>query len=870
MFNYFHIEFNSFWLGFISGVLTLGIILRIRVVLPDIAAWFAKRYQTLHLRMTKSTEHRLRQDIVQHTQQLHLAASLFSLDEVIIEPRLMYPILHADVNIDDVYLDITSEVIPHMAEWPELASHYGAATFTIASALTGGANIAIIGRPGSGKSTALAYLACQLARKTSSEEMLKNRLPLFVHVLDLQVHKEYKEVFDPILEALNSYTSALTQTRLGNLVRSYLQAGQTILILDGLDELTQEEASDIVTWLSNLVSQYPDLQIITATRVENTCKLEQLNFQPLAITAWNEVSRCQFFERWAQLWNQHITPLMHTAFEAVDPLILSGWLKSASGSPTPFEATLKAWAVFSGDSCSGDLASLMDWYVRRITTNTPYSYRALERMAAHLILQEKSYLPIDEFRKQSYPYEMIIPQQTRNKPEDTQGDVENEALQPNPKLAKTSGLVSSGSQLITLFVNQGVLISHKHSHIRFNHICLLTFLAGHAFASDESVTMLIGQDGWFGKWQTLGFAGRYADLSDVIQSLLSKSKDDILANNLFQIARWLSIAATPSVWRTSILRALTALVHQRPYIDGLAVRAMVAIALSGDSAVGLLFRQWLKSDQSNLRRLGALGCGFVKDAKAVQDLSQIINDPDQSVGKSACLALVSIGNKAALDIVVDTLLHGNEDIRRAAAEALTNHSQDGLRILTELAADEDLLVRRSVVFGFMRSRAPVLIQMLERMVIEDKQWVVRNAASNALEVLRQPNPYTPKMLPPVTDLPWLIHYAGKLGIGIQPGKPAQELICSAIDSGDDKEKLLALDYVRIHGEDYAVQYVYQAFKNGKDSIRQAAYNALLALAASGGRLPSLSQLEARSGSILQSKAGDPADKNLTGNLNHDQ
>jgi HEAT repeat protein len=843
VFNNFHIEFRSFWLGFLSGVLTLAIVLRLRVMLPDFISWMKKGFQSLHLRMTRTTEHRLRKDIIQHTQQWHLAASLFSLDEVVIEPRLMYPILRADVSQEEIYLDITSEVFPHMAEWPELASCYGAPTFSMAGALTGGANIVIVGQPGSGKSTALAYLACQLARKAFSEGLLNHRLPLFVHVLDLQVNRHFNEIHEPITEALNSYTSPLTQPRLDRLVRSYLRAGQAILIIDGLDGLTREEASETLAWLSKLLNKYPDLQVVTATRAFDTFGLEQLKFQTLAISAWDDESINQFFDRWATLWQQHITPLQTLTPEVVDPLILAGWLKTQAGTVSPFEATLKAWAVFSGDSCSGDLASLMDWFVHRLTANTSNGYRALEQMAAHIILQERSYVPIDGLRAQSREFETMIPRQTLRSTEPAQNVIENKHSSLNPKSTKTSGLVSSGSQLITLFVNQGILICHQHSQIRFNHINFLTYLAGHAFAADESVTLLLGQLSWFGKWLTLGFAGRYSDLSEVVENLLSKSKDDILASDLFEMARWVPITLKSSPWRANILRAVTSLVHQQPFTDGLAARALCALATSGDSSVTMIFRQWLKSDKNDFRRLGVLGCGFMKDTKAVPGIAQLLADPDQRVGKSACLALASIGNKAALDAMLETLTHGNEDMRRAAAEALVNHRSDGLRILMESVADEDLLVRRSVVFGFLRSGEPETIKILEKMVIDDKQWVVRNAASNALEVLRNPNPYLPKPFPPITDLPWLIRYAGKSGIGVQPGIPAQELICAAIESGDEQEKVLALDYVRMQGGEYAVRHIYKAYQNGNEPIRQAAYEALNALYASRGGLPPISQLE---------------------------
>ena len=108
-------------------------------------------------------------------------------------------------------------------------------------------------------------------------------------------------------------------------------------------------------------------------------------------------------------------------------------------------------------------------------------------------------------------------------------------------------------------------------------------------------------------------------------------------------------------------------------------------------------------------------------------------------------------------------------MRRAAAEALVNDPDEGVPTLQEGANVDDLLVRRSVVFSYMRLNQPAFTSALEKLAVEDAQWVVRNSAAHALDILRQPNPHIP--LPPiaVTELPWLIAYAGKQGIGVQPG-----------------------------------------------------------------------------------------------------
>ena len=223
--------------------------------------------------------------------------------------------------------------------------------------------------------------------------------------------------------------------------------------------------------------------------------------------------------------------------------------------------------------------------------------------------------------------------------------------------------------MVSVYINNGVFATHDNSRLRFFHPLFTTYLAGHATAADGNITPLMQQSDWHGKWQTLSFAGCFADLSSLVNVLLPKAQADLLYRDLFRMARWLQISPKQAPWRANILRALATMVQKEYLTIGLASRAVCALGLSGDPGIAALFRQRLRSEQPNLRRLGALGCGFIWDTKAVPDLEQMVEDLDPLVGKSACLALVAIGNKTALDAVVATLLQGGIDAPRSSRSA---------------------------------------------------------------------------------------------------------------------------------------------------------------------------------------------------------
>ncbi len=201
------------------------------------------------------------------------------------------------------------------------------------------------------------------------------------------------------------------------------------------------------------------------------------------------------------------------------------------------------------------------------------------------------------------------------------------------------------------------------------------------------------------------------------------------------------------------------------------------------------------------------------------------------------LALVAISTKPSMDAVATQLLSGTEDMRRAAAEALANHPEEGHPALSDGSSMPDVLVRRAVVYGLARVNQPWAIQILEKMQVEDEQWVVRTAATQALEELRKPNPRLPRPLPPLQEMPWLILYAGKQGLGVTPGKPALDLVVSALRSQDKKEQLAAIYTLTYRGEGMFAHNLYQLLYGGETELQDAAYISLWQISASGASLP---------------------------------
>src|SRR5215216_8059617 len=149
----------SFVIGFASGVFFTWLFNRVRPLLAQIRENARERREAAQVRRTSGLEDNHRRITLRHAQGMHLAASLFSLDEVLQEPRLLAPPARVEPGVIGIQEDIISQTLPYMPAFPEIAAIYRAPTLSLTEALKGGSNIVIVGAAGTGKTVALAHLA---------------------------------------------------------------------------------------------------------------------------------------------------------------------------------------------------------------------------------------------------------------------------------------------------------------------------------------------------------------------------------------------------------------------------------------------------------------------------------------------------------------------------------------------------------------------------------------------------------------------------------------------------------------------------------------------------------------------------------------
>ncbi len=833
-----------FLIGFASGVLFTWLLGRVRPLLTQIRESAKERREAAMVRRTSGLEDNHRRLTLRRAQGMHLAASLFALDDILQEPRLIAPPARVEPGVVGIQEDIISQTLPYMPAWPELAAIYRAPTIRVAEAISGGSHIVIVGAAGTGKTVALAHLASLAAnlkiRLDPNSDL--EAVPYLYHVADLQFPFDgSRDPASPLVNAASEHAPLFDLRRLPGFIQQTLKGGQALLLIDGFDELDPIGQEHVVGWFKALLQAYPRIRIVTTGCPNQLSGLIRLGFSPLALIAWDSPKISRFIQQWGELWSRTADPEAsdQTRPEQVDPILLNTWLTVDNAGLTPFELTLKVWGAYAGDSLGSRVLDAIATHVRRLApSGTPVA--ALELLAMQVVLTLQPVFDPRQARAWVKQYDIVEDQPIEGAETATVSGVEEDpALSDSQKIrgrkAKTGEVVPSHG-LLSKMVDSGLLISHSNHKMRFLHPVLNGYLAGQAIGDNDADTTLLALPDWDGKAISLHYLAARADASAVADIMLKES-DLPLHRQSFAVARWLRDAPKDTGWRNKAFASLLAILQAEGQPIGLRGQAMAAFATSGDAGAATLFRQLLSSRSFELIPLAALGSGALKDVKAIDALEELMQAPSGAVRRAVCLALVAIGTEKSLEGVARALIQGDEELRRAAAEALANDPVEGHAMLKEGATLTDILVRRAAVHGLARVGQPWALETLQRMQVEDDQWAVRNLATQYLEQLQNMDTRVPRPLPTPSETPWVIAFAGKQKMGVPRGGPATDVLLSAFKQGDTEERMAALPYLKRVANEGIIGALYNAMYGEDPEVREAAFQAVQEIGADGLKLP---------------------------------
>lgn len=788
----FIFDWPEFIVGVAAGLIGALLLGRLKPVNRWLINAAGNALEMLRSNLSSRAIDRYQMELVGRAETLHLARPIFALDEILLTPRVLAPAAPTDPTHPEGAHYGTLAVVPNLPDVSYLSGVFVAPSMTVVQALATGANLLLTGELGSGKTTALAYLAVRLANRSPEMKALHGSVPVWLHAADLDLSKsEDKDPLQPLVVAAQRSASSGVAGMLPAYLRRHLGAGRAMLLLDGLDEFPPDQIAPIAGWLQALLREYPNNRIVATAAPMGWNGLLAAGLAPVSMAPWTEHDQRSFLSAWARSWREFVAPrLPKGRLSDLDPALLNGWLAGAMRGSTPGEVTLRAWASYGGDLRGGRAVDGLASYAARLLSAEEQTHA--ERLALSWL----------------------------------EGGMPSIAERSVPRGVPIGDLVEAG-----------LLMRRADGKLSFQQPAVGAYLAARGMLADGPLEGLLNST-WAPAQLALQYFASVGQADSIVQRLLNTTREP-LKLELQRAGRWLPGSHSKATWRARLLRELAMVVQESSNPYGLRLRALHLLAHSAEASVNILFQRMLRSEAASSRVLGALGLGGIADEDSVAQLAALTTkEPVLLVRQAACLALAAIGSDPALEALGHALLEGEEAVRLAAAEALAANTGEGYVMLREAAEHEALLTRRAAVFGLARIPERWAEEILEKVQLEDDQWVVRGAAAEALEQRRNP-PWKVQAAPKdLSELPWLGAYAAREGIGLVPGRGALDVLRRALNNGSADEQIAAIEALAWEAGEELSMELYKALGSGEDHLRDSAFETLWRLAAAGAMLPS--------------------------------
>ncbi len=768
-----YLDFSSFLAGAIIIAILIVLYFVFRKRIKSIFGRTSKGFINFRNSLSLSSDADYIKVVYRFAQSLHVASESYSLESILVQSKCIAPppiIQPESKNLDSSLIQQTFGYDPAT---PELSSEFFSPTFTLFDALSGNTNICLIGYPGSGKTTAFADCIISLAKGRGPEDDLPNKIPFYVKAHHILAQFPGSDLPAITLAAIQSNKIFLTAPNFANYFTSTLNASEAVLFIDDVDLLTYSDTNRIANFINALCQNLPNLQVVVSA--SPTC-LGNLVKAPLAfisIAPWGNAEKYHFLEKLSRQWPslQPDEPVQLTDKTA----IRNSMLVVSDSFLTPLEFTLKSLSAYAGDiTGSSSIRSVESYLKRTLTSISKEALRTLEVIALHALEQQKSSFSRKDIN--SWLSSVL-------------GDQNHELT--DEKIAPLNPVIQTALDL-------NILQRSSSEEYFFYYPTFGGYLAARALvrAGADAVTRILDQPNWSLLHETMRFFSAFNDIQPYLR--LIQSDNTLLKEKLIRASLWLVNSEPNSAPELELVKILTKEIQSNQnYL--IKVRLVTALAKSQNKSIKSIFQHLLKSQDLDTRRAAAIGSGLIQDLSAVPLLIKQLNDSFPS-STSACYALSRIGSPRSLEAIAEGLLHGNELLRRASAESLAQNRSEGHPALREGILMDDLLVRHAVVHGLGLIHESWAIEILDKMRIDEDEWVVRDLAQQVFEIYESVSPYIPKHLPPAHLTAWLDKYTLKQGLGKPNPENSLDSLLVVLESGTVEQKQAAMGYIGRSGD----------------------------------------------------------------------
>jgi len=763
-------------------------------------------------RLNRNIDARYREAVIEQANSLHVAGHLVPLEQIAVLPKF-YALPEPFDPMEEEpegYMG-PQTIVPLTPDWPQAMAAYQMANIPLDRLLRGKDNVALLGLPGSGRTAAMALMTVLAARQKEDSQpgglLDIARMPVYLHVADLDLNPQTwganADPLEPMLAAAGIRMKSLAEQSL-HAVQGQFASGYGLILADGWDELPPTNQKQVTEWLKALVSAYPGNKVVIAGPVRGYKALQELGLALVFVAPWGQTEFSELGQLWATAWPEIGGSKKEPAPEPDAEVVR----RATRGNRTrsPLDVTLKMWATFAGDDPGQGRRGWYSAYVNR-TIPAPDLRPALERMGERdLATAEQAGLSMEEAN----------------------------AVTDAARAAVAGKAPMSTPDFIYFITNQTrLIIERMNKRMTFAQPAVAAYLAAEALRNAPFTPSLL--DGRLQSDLTVAFLAQIQDIGPYVDKRLGEF-DDIERSRTLALGLWATDASPTAMWRGDAFKRLAQLLLGPGQYPLVRERAMASLVASRDPNVGFIFREGLKSGDSRVRTLAALGLGGLGDPETVVALGEVITDPDLAVVVAATLALGAIGTKAALDFMIQVLLTGIEMARRAAAEMLaSNLAGEGHELLREAIKEQDYMTRRAAVYGLQRVGEEWVFPLLEDAQIRDDQWLVRTAAQTALEQLRQPLDLTPKRHAGPEDIPWLAAWLAERDENAQTGAFGIGQMVRALQEGNDAIRLASAEALAVLSPLEGITPLYAALRDNHAEVRDAAYRALAATGSASGK-----------------------------------